>query len=868
MRYAHVVQHTHWDREWYFTNEDAIVLSDQVFTEVLDELERNPEANFCLDGQTSVVDEYLEIHPEKLTTIQQLITEKRLFVGPWYAQTDALFVDAESILRNLTIGITDTINKYGDPMKVGYLPDTFGFNAQLPTLLKHADIDNFIFWRGIDFNHTSPSPYFKWKGLGNKSVYAINFPFGYMTGLLTLEAQRDTNTFVEEKLDPSIKFLSEKSGTGPILVPSGIDQKNIVLNIQNVIEKINQSSQYQNVISDYPTFVNEIKKENNLPQYQGELREPVYARVHRSIGSIRSQFKLNNFQLEQTILRRVEPLMVIAKSVGLEISNTLLSRLWKKVLENQAHDSLGGCVSDNVVEDILHRTKEAEEIAEGIENLITKRIADALELDDNQVLVFNTDIAPFKGQKKVHIVSRSKNIHFTNGKRATIIQEKYYPERKNVQRETSTGNEYITEPSYFELDVLVDVEILALGYTVIEFEEVKNKLPEKIYQDEQSISNHKYTLSFIDGEVVLTTESGKKVTDFLRIVDCGNEGDTYDFSPLANEKEAVLNFQNASSEVDEFGQSLIIHGSTDLPLDLDERMKEDGKKQQVDYSLILRLTDEDDIEGKVIIDNQVLSHRMRLQIQADDSTGKSIAQIQNGFVENKFTSVPEDWKEHYVEKPVNLQVLDKSVTVKQHDSHLIFFSDGMKEYERNKDKLYVTLFAATGQLGKADISWRPGRASGDTTKEGHIMMPTPLAQEKGEREFTFALKIEEGLPDYRAIAQTASKRLTPSISYQKQNLNLFMHRLDNKIWPQENHVALKNDYSAFQLETVLSISAIYPSYTQDNAFVLRLANPKENEVKLPSEFMREHKMINAIEEEVERENIVHPFDYVSYLVEL
>lgn len=48
---AHIIQHTHWDREWYFTNEDAIVLSDQVFTEVLDELERNPKVNFCLDGQ-------------------------------------------------------------------------------------------------------------------------------------------------------------------------------------------------------------------------------------------------------------------------------------------------------------------------------------------------------------------------------------------------------------------------------------------------------------------------------------------------------------------------------------------------------------------------------------------------------------------------------------------------------------------------------------------------------------------------------------------------------------------------------------------------------------------------------------------------
>ncbi|MDN6631348.1 MAG: alpha-mannosidase, partial [Staphylococcus equorum] len=272
---THIVQHTHWDREWYFTKEDAIVLSDQVFTEVLHELERNPEANFCLDGQTSIVDEYLEIHPEKLATIQQLVAEKRLFVGPWYAQTDALYVDAESILRNLTIGITDTINKYGEPMKVGYLPDTFGFNAQLPTLLNHSGIDNFIFWRGMDFNKISPSPYFQWKGLGDKSVYAINFPFGYSTGMMTLEAQKNIGTFVKETLDPSINFLSKKIDKKPILIPSGVDQKNMVLNIQNVIAKINQTSQYQNIISDYPTFVKEIRQENNLPQYQGELREPV-----------------------------------------------------------------------------------------------------------------------------------------------------------------------------------------------------------------------------------------------------------------------------------------------------------------------------------------------------------------------------------------------------------------------------------------------------------------------------------------------------------------------------------------------------------------------------------------------------------------
>ncbi len=50
MTKAYLVNHTHWDREWYFTTEDALVLSEQLFTEVLVELQKDKAANFCLDG--------------------------------------------------------------------------------------------------------------------------------------------------------------------------------------------------------------------------------------------------------------------------------------------------------------------------------------------------------------------------------------------------------------------------------------------------------------------------------------------------------------------------------------------------------------------------------------------------------------------------------------------------------------------------------------------------------------------------------------------------------------------------------------------------------------------------------------------------
>ncbi|GAA2854787.1 family 38 glycosyl hydrolase [Pediococcus damnosus] len=267
MTKAYIVNHTHWDREWYFTTADALTLSEQLFTEVLSELEKNKDANFCLDGQTSVVDEYVEIHPEAKERIKKLVAEGRLFVGPWYTQTDALIPDAESIVRNLVIGINDTKQNYGNPMMVGYLPDTFGFNAQMPTLLQQVGIDNFVFWRGTNFRLQMNSVYFKWHGLSDKEVYAANFPFGYFTAQITTESKRKLKQFVKERYDPSAEFEATHHNNDEVLMPSGIDQMNIVKDMSETVSNLNKLSKVETHISTYPDFIDKLRKRKDLPSY-------------------------------------------------------------------------------------------------------------------------------------------------------------------------------------------------------------------------------------------------------------------------------------------------------------------------------------------------------------------------------------------------------------------------------------------------------------------------------------------------------------------------------------------------------------------------------------------------------------------------
>lgn len=85
--------------------------------------------------------------------------------------------------------------------------------------LHQVEIDNFMCWRGLNFETMVPSPYFIWKGLGDKFVYAMNFPFGYMTGMMTLDAIKDIPEFAKKSWMKQLKCFICKENKD-ILVPA------------------------------------------------------------------------------------------------------------------------------------------------------------------------------------------------------------------------------------------------------------------------------------------------------------------------------------------------------------------------------------------------------------------------------------------------------------------------------------------------------------------------------------------------------------------------------------------------------------------------------------------------------------------------
>ncbi len=101
-----IVPHTHWDREWYQTFQQFRMRLVRAVDKLLDILDRDPNFSyFMLDGQTIVLDDYLEVRPEQEKRLKRHTRSGRITVGPWYLQPDEFLVSGESLVRNLQIGL-------------------------------------------------------------------------------------------------------------------------------------------------------------------------------------------------------------------------------------------------------------------------------------------------------------------------------------------------------------------------------------------------------------------------------------------------------------------------------------------------------------------------------------------------------------------------------------------------------------------------------------------------------------------------------------------------------------------------------------------------------------------------------------------
>src|SRR5437868_12982472 len=340
-----LVPHTHWDREWYQTFQQFRIRLVRTIDKLLDILDRDDKfSHFMLDGQTIVLDDYLEVQPEQEERLKRHIRAGRIQVGPWYLQPDEFLVSGESLIRNLQIGLQRAA-EFGGGMRIGYVPDCFGHIAQLPQILQGFGIDNAVFWRGVGAEaHKSE---FYWAAPDGTQVLVIHLagPLGYSNArLMPLE---------KEEFATRVELLTAqilpKATTNTLLFMNGSDHLEPQDGLPKTIEAANTllahiNPEHEKLFTLYGSLEidGQVKHVDSihvrigtLPQYiqavqqqielspnaslqvlSGEMRSSQYSHLLPSVLSTRMWIKQQNTATEHLLERWVEPLTVWAWKLG------------------------------------------------------------------------------------------------------------------------------------------------------------------------------------------------------------------------------------------------------------------------------------------------------------------------------------------------------------------------------------------------------------------------------------------------------------------------------------------------------------------------------------------------------------------------
>jgi mannosylglycerate hydrolase len=382
MTTLHIVPHTHWDREWYIAFQESRIRLVHLIDLVLDILEKDPDHTYyTLDGQTSVLDDYLEVRPERRAQLERLIREGRVLVGPWMVLPDEFLVSPESMIRNLRQGARSA-REIGGPeawMDVGYVPDPFGHIGQLPQILRGFGIDVAVFRRGLGDDPVE----LLWEAPDGSRVLVSYLRDGY-DNAARLPTNPGSFATVVRSFDAS---LAPHSTVSHRLLMNGTDHHEPQPELPALLRDA-ESGADRWLLSTLPAYVEEVRREIEergieLPVRRGELRDPSKHHLLPGVLSSRSWIKQRNDACERLLEHWAEPYHAWAELLcaqqpdrrvwtgHLELPRVrgaqgLLDHAWRLLLECHPHDSICGCSIDTVHEEMRTRFDQSQQIAEEI----------------------------------------------------------------------------------------------------------------------------------------------------------------------------------------------------------------------------------------------------------------------------------------------------------------------------------------------------------------------------------------------------------------------------------------------------------------------------------------------------------------------
>ena len=272
-------------------------------------------------------------------------------VGGLWVEMDGNIPSGESFCRQMLYGQQEFMKSFGRYCDVFWLPDTFGYSAQLPQLMRQAGMERFLTQK-MSWNLVNKFPHhsFLWEGIDGSAVLT-HFPpaDSYACEISVKEAMHSANNFAD-KGRSSVGLWLYGYGDGGGGVDEAMLQRLSRLSDVTELPKVKPSSP--------SSFFDILEAEReNLCVWRGEL----YLELHNGTYTSQAKVKTANRRMELA-LRDVEMLEAIKLLSGsgpeMEVRNWETE--WKKVLLNQFHDVLPGTSIPAVYEDAHNLYREVE----------------------------------------------------------------------------------------------------------------------------------------------------------------------------------------------------------------------------------------------------------------------------------------------------------------------------------------------------------------------------------------------------------------------------------------------------------------------------------------------------------------------------
>ncbi|MBR6028378.1 MAG: alpha-mannosidase [Clostridia bacterium] len=325
-----VVANSHLDLAWLWPMDETRRKTARTFAAQLRLLKEYPEALF-LASQCAEYELCRQHYPELFEEIKAAIAEGRWIAdGGMWVEPDTNLAGGESLVRQFLYGLRYFREVLGVESKVAWLPDTFGYSAALPQIIKGFGMTGLttqkIFW---SYNDAEPFPHhaFLWRGLDGTAIPSFLHMF--------YETQVDAATVRKRWVD-----RLDRDGSCDFYLPFGYGDGGGGPT-RDDMEQVRRQRDLQGAPRLYWISPGDyLKKRDNghLPVYRGEL----YVPCHRGTYTTQAAIKKGNRRAEH-LLRAWEMLSAMAAYEGrAAYPAEALEAAWKLLLTNQFHDILPG----------------------------------------------------------------------------------------------------------------------------------------------------------------------------------------------------------------------------------------------------------------------------------------------------------------------------------------------------------------------------------------------------------------------------------------------------------------------------------------------------------------------------------------------